>query len=164
MCIRDRSNACNILRDWDNRYNADSKGAVLFREWITRYNYLSTMYTGDLFAGSFDKENPTTTPLGLARNERNLIALAEAVTLLDNNGIPLDVPLGDLQKAHRAGTTYTVHGGNRYEGIANLQVATTSQSGSSGRSYIDSPIFSGSNERLGDSETLTSSGYNIVHG
>ena len=57
-----------------------------------------------------------------------------------------------------------MHGGNRYEGIANLQVATTSQSGSSGRSYIDSPIFSGSNERLGDSETLTSSGYNIVHG
>ena len=160
----DLSNACSTLRDWDNRYNADSKGAVLFREWITRYNYLSTMYTGDLFAGSFDKENPTTTPLGLARNERNLIALAEAVTLLDDNGIPLDVPLGDLQKAHRAGTTYTVHGGNRYEGIANLQVATTSQSGSSGRSYIDSPIFSGSNERLGDSETLTSSGYNIVHG
>jgi acyl-homoserine-lactone acylase len=48
-----------------------------------------------------------------------------------------------------------VHGGNRYEGIANLQVTN---------SNIASPVFSGSNDRVGDSETLTSTGYNIAHG
>ena len=56
---------------------------------------------------------------------------------------------------HRAGKSFPVHGGNRYEGIANLQVT---------KAHIASPIFSGSNERVGDSETLSSSGYNIAHG
>ncbi len=147
--------ACTILSEWDNRYNADSKGAVLFREWLTRYSYWSTIHTGELFSANFDKENPITTPSGLAENQRTLTALAEAVTLLVDNGIPLDIPLGELQKAHRAGKSFPVHGGNRYEGIANLQVT---------KSYIASPVFSGSNERVGDSETLSSSGYNIAHG
>jgi acyl-homoserine-lactone acylase len=147
--------ACTILSEWDNRYNADSKGAVLFREWLTRYSYWSTMHTGELFSANFDRENPITTPAGLADNQRALITLAEAVTLLIDNGIPLDIPLGELQKAHRAGKSFPVHGGNRYEGIANLQVT---------QSHIASPIFSGSNERVGDSETLSSSGYNIAHG
>ncbi len=147
--------ACTILSEWDNRYNADSKGAVLFREWLTRYSYWSTMHTGELFSANFDRENPITTPAGLAENQRALITLAEAVTLLIDNGIPLDIPLGELQKAHRAGKSFPVHGGNRYEGIANLQVT---------KSHIASPVFSGSNERVGDSETLSSSGYNIAHG
>jgi acyl-homoserine-lactone acylase len=147
--------ACTILSEWDNRYNADSKGAVLFREWLTRYSYWSTMHTGELFSANFDRENPITTPAGLADNQRALITLAEAVTLLIDNGIPLDIPLGELQKAHRAGKSFPVHGGNRYEGIANLQVT---------KSHIASPVFSGSNERVGDSETLSSSGYNIAHG
>ena len=147
--------ACTILSEWDNRYNADSKGAVLFREWLTRYSYWSTMHTGELFSANFDKENPITTPSGLAENQRTLTALAEAVTLLVDNGIPLDIPLGELQKAHRAGKSFPVHGGNRYEGIANLQVT---------KSHIASPVFSGSNERVGDSETLSRSGYNIAHG
>ena len=147
--------ACTILSEWDNRYNADSKGAVLFREWLTRYSYWSTIHTGELFSANFDKENPITTPSGLAENQRTLTALAEAVTLLVDNGIPLDIPLGELQKAHRAGKSFPVHGGNRYEGIANLQVT---------KSHIASPVFSGSNERVGDSETLSSSGYNIAHG
>jgi acyl-homoserine-lactone acylase len=147
--------ACTILSEWDNRYNANSEGAVLFREWLTRYSYWSTMHTGELFSANFDKENPITTPSGLAENQRTLTALAEAVTLLVDNGIPLDMPLGELQKAHRAGKSFPVHGGNRYEGIANLQVT---------KSHIASPVFSGSNERVGDSETLSSSGYNIAHG
>ena len=113
------------------------------------------MHTGELFSANFDKENPITTPSGLAENQRTLTALAEAVTLLVDNGIPLDIPLGELQKAHRAGKSFPVHGGNRYEGIANLQVT---------KSHIASPVFSGSNERVGDSETLSSSGYNIAHG
>ena len=82
-------------------------------------------------------------------------ALAQAVVLLNSEGIALDSPLGDVQKAHRAGTAFAVHGGNSHEGIANLQVT---------RPYIESPIFSGNNDRLGDSKTLSSSGYNIAHG
>lgn len=151
----DLTNACNILESWDNRYNLESRGAVLFREWITRYDVTATRFPGPLFSGEFDVKKPALTPVGLATGERPLIALAEAALLLNNASIELDISLGDLQTAHRAGTPFPVHGGNSREGIANLQVT---------RPYIDSPIFSGSNDRLGDSKTLSSSGYNIAHG
>ena len=147
--------ACAILANWDKRYNNDSEGAVLFREWLTRYDYTATQFTGPLFKGAFDPSNPATSPVGLADTDRALTALAEAVNLLSANKIALDAPLGELQLAHRAGTALPVHGGNRFEGIANLQVTSD---------YIDSPIFSGTNDRIGDSKTLSSSGYNIAHG
>ena len=151
----DLADACSILARWDNRYDLNSRGAVLFREWLTRYDYTATQYSGELFADKFDAAKPAITPAELVQTERSLVELAEAVELLNNQGIALDIPLGDLQKAHRAGTTFPVHGGNRHEGIANLQVT---------RPYIDSPIFSGANDRLVDSQTLSSSGYNIAHG
>ena len=153
--IIDLTSACIILENWDNRYDLDSRGAVLFREWITRYDINATRFSGSLFTGQFDKEKPALTPLGLVKGEQPLQALAQAVVLLNSEGIALDSPLGDVQKAHRAGTAIAVHGGNSHEGIANLQVT---------RPYIESPIFSGNNDRLGDSKTLSSSGYNIAHG
>lgn len=153
--IIDLTSACIILENWDNRYDLDSRGAVLFREWITRYDINATRFSGSLFTGQFDKEKPALTPLGLVKGKQPLQALAQAVVLLNSEGIALDSPLGDVQKAHRAGTAIAVHGGNSHEGIANLQVT---------RPYIDSPIFSGNNDRLGDSKTLSSSGYNIAHG
>lgn len=153
--IIDLTSACIILKNWDNRYDLDSRGAVLFREWITRYDINATRFSGPLFAGQFDKEKPALTPLGLVKGEQPLQALAQAVVLINSEGIVLDSPLGDVQKAHRAGTAFAVHGGNSHEGIANLQVT---------RPYIESPIFSGNNDRLGDSKTLSSSGYNIAHG
>jgi len=151
----DLTSACIILENWDNRYDLDSRGAVLFREWITRYDINATRFSGPLFAGQFNKEKPALTPLGLVKGEQPLQALAQAVVLLNSESIALDSPLGDVQKAHRAGTAIAVHGGNSHEGIANLQVT---------RPYIDSPIFSGNNDRLSDSKTLSSSGYNIAHG
>ena len=153
--IIDLTSACIILENWDNRYDLDSRGAVLFREWITRYDINATRFSGSLFTGQFDKEKPALTPLGLVKGKQPLQALAQVVVLLNSEGIALDSPLGDVQKAHRAGTAIAVHGGNSHEGIANLQVT---------RPYIDSPIFSGNNDRLGDSKTLSSSGYNIAHG
>ena len=69
--------------------------------------------------------------------------------------MPLDIALGDVQVAHRAGAQFPVHGGNRFEGIANLQVTA---------SHIAAPIFSGVNGTVVDSKSLSSSGYNIAHG
>jgi acyl-homoserine-lactone acylase len=153
--VVDVTEACNILDGWDNRYNLGSRGAVLFREWITRFDYAATQFSGPLFRGAFDVAQPTLTPAGLTLDDRPLVALAEAVSLLTTSGIALDVSLGELQKAHRGGIPFSVHGGNRYEGIANLQETSP---------YIDSPIFSGINDTVGDSKTLSSSGYNIAYG
>lgn len=67
--------------------------------------------------------------------------------------------LGEVQAGHRAGTRIALHGGNRYEGIANLQVAANPA-----RRPADVPTYTGSSEMISDSRQLTSSGYNIVHG
>jgi acyl-homoserine-lactone acylase len=151
----DLSRACETLQQWDNRYNSESRGAVLFREWLTRYDYNDTLFAGKLFARPFDPTNAVRTPHTLGDAGTSLTHLAEAVELLRANDIPLDVSLGELQKGHRGNHAFKLHGGNRFEGIANLQVTTP---------FNDSPIFQGSNTSLGDSRTLTKSGYNIAHG
>lgn len=147
--------ACAILKHWDNRYDAESRGAVLFREWLTRYDYYDTLFAGPLFATPFDPSKAIETPNTLTDESDALTYLAAAVELLRANNIALDISLGELQRGHRADQAIKLHGGNRFEGIANLQVTSP---------FIDSPIFEGSNKLLGDSRTLTESGYNIAHG
>ena len=147
--------ACSVLANWDNRYNLDSRGAVLFREWITGYDYTATQFTGALFSGVFDMDKPAQTPVGLADGDTALVALARAVLILQGQDMPLDIALGDVQLAHRAGVQFPVHGGNRFEGIANLQVTAP---------HIPAPIFSGVNGTVADSKSMSSSGYNIAHG
>ena len=52
-----------------------------------------------------------------------------------------------------------VHGGNRREGIANLQVSATRYS-----NPTETPIYTGSDVFVTDSESLSETGYNVVHG
>ena len=52
-----------------------------------------------------------------------------------------------------------VHGGNRREGIANLQVSATRYS-----NPTETPIYTGSDKFVADSESLSQTGYNVVHG
>ena len=59
----------------------------------------------------------------------------------------------------RSERQYPIHGGNRHEGIANLQMSTTV-----GNNPTETPVFTGSDEFAGDSKGLSKSGYNVVHG
>jgi acyl-homoserine-lactone acylase len=151
----DLSAACAVLASWDNRYDIQSQGAVLFREWLTYYDYHATQFAGDLFSQNFDPAKPALTPVGLSESDQVLHALGQAVLRLTANGIDLDEMLGELQLGHRSHRAIAIHGGNRYEGIANLQVVAD---------FNDSPIFSGSNQLVPGSRYLTESGYNIAHG
>ena len=155
----DLSEACRVLAAWDQSLDIDARGAVLFREWLTRYPYTDTYLGRGLFATPFDPESPLTTPRGLADAEVALDRLAQATLLLERANIPLNAALGEHQTAHRADQHFAIHGGNRREGIANLQVTTRR-----GQHYEETPIFTGSNEYIGDSETLSKTGYNVVHG
>jgi acyl-homoserine-lactone acylase len=132
---------------------------VLFREWLTRYAYNETYLGRELFALPFNPEKPLTTPAGLKDAATALDKLAEAVALMRQAGIPLDAPLGEHQRGHRMNKIYPVHGGNRREGIANLQVSTTRDS-----NPTETPIFTGSDAFMADSESLSETGYNVVHG
>lgn len=98
----------------------ESRGAVLFLEWITRYPATETTLGNAQFAQSFDPANPVTTPSGLANAQTALDDSGGAQLLLSNNNIALDIPLGEFQTGHRMTEKWPVHGDNRHEGIANL--------------------------------------------
>ena len=151
--------ACAVLTGWGRNFNSESRGAVLFREWITRYPYDETYLGSSLFKDGFNPTEPATTPSGLANTDGALDKLAEAVLLLKGEGIALDTALGNLQIGHRLDRQYPVHGGNRHEGIANLQVTNTP-----GNNPTETPVFSGSNRFIADSSSLSETGYNVVHG
>jgi acyl-homoserine-lactone acylase len=151
--------ACNVLDNWDRQFNSESRGAVLFREWITRYPYDETYLGSSLFKNGFNPAAPATTPYGLADSDQALDTLAQAVVLLGGEGIALDTALGNLQIGHRLDRQYPLHGGNRYEGIANLQV-----SNSPGNNPTETPIFTGSENFIAGSNSLSETGYNVVHG
>ena len=151
--------ACNVLAAWDRRFNSESRGAVLFREWITQYPAEATSLGSSLFQQPFKPMEAATTPAGLANTDLALDRLARAVLLLEDEGIGLDTALGNLQIGHRSDHQYPVHGGNRHEGIANLQMSTTV-----GNNPTETPIFTGSDEFAGESNSLSKSGYNVVHG
>ena len=155
----DLGKACDVLTAWDQAFNNESRGAVLFREWLTRYPYNETYLGNTLFKNGFDPSEPATTPNGLANPSEALTKLAEASAMLEAAGFELDIALGELQRGHRSDETFPVHGGNRHEGIANLQVTT-----SRGDNPTETPIFTGSDDYVSDSESLSNSGYNVVHG
>ena len=136
--------ACNVLAAWDRRFNSESRGAVLFREWITQYPAEATSLGSSLFQQPFNPMEAATTPAGLANTDLALDRLARAVLLLEDEGIGLDTTLGNLQIGHRSDRQYPVHGGNRHEGIANLQMST-----SVGNNPTETPIFTGSDEFAG---------------
>ena len=73
--------------------------------------------------------------------------------------MPLDTSVGEHQRAHRMSEVISIHGGNRREGIANLQVSATRYS-----NPTETPIYTGSDAFVADSESLSVTGYNVVHG
>jgi acyl-homoserine-lactone acylase len=157
----DLTPACRVLAEWNGRLDLDSRGAVLWREFIARFDPRDHRRAGALFAEGFDPEHPVDTPRGLAppRNGRDQIleALAHAVRVLERAGLPLDVPLGQVQRADRGGRKVAVHGGHGFfEGVPNFvhfrPHATTLEPGPH------------AGQRVADSRLLTTEGYPITGG
>ncbi|MEO0881515.1 MAG: penicillin acylase family protein [Pseudomonadota bacterium] len=114
------STVCDVLTAYDGHLNADSKGAVLFREWLYSYRDLSNAAGTDLFKTPFSVEDAVNTPAGLNDETIALDALHTAVDILDTAGIAIDAPLGDVQIAIRGAHRIPMHGGYGLEGNANL--------------------------------------------
>ncbi|HAN68488.1 MAG TPA: peptidase S45, partial [Halieaceae bacterium] len=150
----DLADACAALRGFNGRFDLDSKGAVLFREWLAAYAYEDGMRQGDLFAVPFDAAAPLTTPHTLADSELALQKLAHAAAVLTSAGYALDAPLREAQFAYRGERGIPIHGGNRYEGVANLMVSD----------IPEHPVAMLSPTRIDGSELLTDAGYPVVHG
>ncbi|MEX2301810.1 MAG: penicillin acylase family protein [Bryobacterales bacterium] len=156
----DLTAACGVLEKWDGRYDLESRGAVLFREFIAQYESADFLDKGRLFAVGFDPADPINTPRQLAPAAANgdlaLENLARAVKLLQAQNIALDVPLGELQYANKPGRRVPIHGGHgSYEGILNLEQSTTNNTT---LEPLELP------KRIEGSRFLTEKGYPIATG
>jgi len=146
--------ACDVLSGFDGRFTLDQPGAVLFREWLSRYDFRATLTNGELFAEGFSSASPLDSPAGLGDPALALRRLAEAAAVLQAADLPLDARLAETQFAWRGDRPIPVPGGNSHEGVANLMVA--------GRP--DWPTAAISPTRIADSRQLTDHGYPIIHG
>jgi acyl-homoserine-lactone acylase len=110
----DLAQACEVLRLWDGRAGIGERGEVLWREywkalqpapWLTAY----------------DPADPVNTPTRFNPfDARVLAALTTAVDDLKSKGIPLDVPLGELQAEPRGSTRIPIPGCTDQEGCFNV--------------------------------------------
>jgi acyl-homoserine-lactone acylase len=147
---------CKVLKAWNGRYDVDSRGAALFREFLMQYSQADYLGKGRLYAVDFDPRNPTNTPRELGDTKVAVENLRKAVKLLQSRNIALDTPLGELQYADKAGRRMPVHGGDGFtDGLMNMQRnsrnATTLEP-------MDEP------KAVAGSRSLTEKGYPVVHG
>jgi acyl-homoserine-lactone acylase len=103
---------CDILANWDQRYNLDSVGSHLFFEFFAKVYQLDNLY-----AVPFDSDNPLSTPRDLnvgdaALVEMLLYSLGDVVDELLADNIPLNVAWGDIQFSERNGERIGIHGGS----------------------------------------------------
>jgi len=130
---------CATLAGWDRRYEADSRGAALFRAFWAKVGQ-----RGDLWAVPFDPSDPIGTPHTLATEgasgEKLLSALGEAVAELEEAGIAPGTPWGEVQRWTANGEAIPIHGGPGTAGVLNYQDARPAPGGGlvpvHGTSYI----------------------------
>ncbi len=152
--------ACEVLDEWDRHVDLDSRGAVLWREFITEFENVGFNDVGALFAEPFDPSDPVGTPTGLAPappagSDPVVEFLQSAIASVEAAGLPLDVPLGEVQVAVRGDVLVPIHGGTGKEGVTN--VVGGGGNGTTSEPDIDrgEPI---------DGSDLSSLGYPIANG
>lgn len=134
----DRGRACAALAGWDKRFEADSRGAALFRAFWAKAARLP-----GLWQVPFDPADPVNTPRTLdidgTKGEKLIAALTEAVAELDAAGIALDAPWGEVQRVMAGNEAIPIHGGPGTLGILNMQESVAIPGGLTprhGTSYI----------------------------
>ena len=120
----DISEACATLAGWDGRFNADSVGAVVWREFLGSFNFASAKDYGPLFSVPFDADDPvatpnTLTPAVMGEPDKVLEGLGKAVQRLAEAGVAVDAALGAVQVATRGEERFGLAGGQSRDGTAN---------------------------------------------
>ncbi len=135
----DLAEACGVLEAWDGRADVGSRGAVLWRETLSRL-------TTSIWTVPFDPADPVNTPRGVDPANPDLVAaLAAAVADLRAKGIPLDVPLGRLQAEPRGRARIPIHGCSEAEGCFNIITTDRDEQGRydpyTGASFVMTAAF-----------------------
>lgn len=130
---------CTALAKWDRRFDADSRGARLFRAFWQGIGSIK-----GLWAVPFDPADPVNTPRDLGTEGENgaklLAALASVVTTMEEQGLALDSRWGDEQLVMAGNDAIPIHGGPGWLGILNMQESDRAANGKliprHGTSYI----------------------------
>jgi acyl-homoserine-lactone acylase len=120
----DVSASCAVLKDWDGRFHLDSKGALLFREFLGAFAD-AIMDKGTLFGDAFDPSDPIATPRTLvdapaSGDDPVLVALARASALLKSAGYTDSTTVGEAQITKKGAETIPIHGSTNLEGAFNV--------------------------------------------
>ena len=151
--------ACAVIAEWGQTYDLDDAGAPLFREWLGRISALSAW--PQVWEVPFDANDPVNTPRGMAPapvtgDDPVLVALGQAVKVLELGGRTVDVTLRETQFAPRASTRMPVPGGLGSDGVTN--VVSWGGLGSS------TETVPSRGDRVAPGSTLTADGYPINYG
>ncbi|WP_344329695.1 penicillin acylase family protein [Kitasatospora putterlickiae] len=120
--------ACDALAAWNTRADADSRGTVL---WLEYRDALAGTGTTAWQTVPYDPARPLTTPRGIAADHPDAQrAFADAVRGLAARGLPVDAPIGLVQRW--AGVP--LHGCAGQHGCFNVLTARA-DSGSGGGTY-----------------------------
>jgi acyl-homoserine-lactone acylase len=150
----DLRDAPTALAEFNGHLDLDSKGAVLFREWLTSYGLNETLTNNQLFKVPFDPADPVNTPRGLGDTKVAIEKVGHAVQVLKRAGLALDATLGETQFAYRHDARYPIHGGGHHDGVANLQATGMG----------DWRGYKLGAKKIEGSATLTDKGYPVIHG
>ncbi len=104
--------ACTILSNWDTRHTVDSVGGHIFFEFWRIASAIE-----NLWATPFDPADPVHTPRDLNVSDSAVAmalkqALADAVQVLADNNVALNIPWGEVQFEERDGERIPIHGGS----------------------------------------------------
>jgi acyl-homoserine-lactone acylase len=99
-----------VLAQWDRQTQPESRGAVLFYAWATRFMG-PTMGSQAGFAVPYDLKAPLTTPSGLKDPKKAAAQLDEAAAETLKNFGALDVPWGQVMRIQWAGVDQPANGG-----------------------------------------------------
>ncbi len=117
----DLTAACDVLANWDGRYDLDRAGPMVWRETMSRFSSAERTNTGPLFVDPFDPTAPTASPAVPNPDTASLLmALATAVDIITAAGFSVNSTLGSAQFTERSGERIPLHGGTEVDGTTNI--------------------------------------------
>jgi acyl-homoserine-lactone acylase len=145
---QDISAVCAALASWDKRFNAESVGAHVFREFWASVNAAPAV--ANLWVNPFSAADPVNTPNTLnvanaAVNTRLRQSLGTAARRLAQFSIPLNKPSGEIQALTVRGKLLSPGGGSSAEGVANqitnLPLSSSGYVANGGSSFVTATVF-----------------------
>ena len=104
------THAALILKNWDRKTDAGSRGAVLFTRWFDQVN-------SSLFEKQWDPNLPVTTPDGISDQKKAVELLVAAANDLKVKYGSMDISWGDVHRFRINGLDYPANGGPEKYGI-----------------------------------------------